>query len=233
MQCITSAHGLVEAFLHIDVDLLRTLPVFNYMRLLYAIFILEILSPPPTNTSLYDYPMISRETLRMDLYTTCVIKHLERTVGPESKIPAKFLRLMLRLQNWLSVLSTPSDTNIAAEQTLPQASGRLESSAQLQNKHMGQPMNTSDNQDLPADGNRRPFTFGETRPQSPTTISVPFQDTSFPPFADHPENWLMETAGLNGRFSAPALANDVQMDVDPEYNFDGNMDFSIDDFESM
>lgn len=206
MQCITCAHGLVEAFLHIDVDLLRTLPVSNYIRVLYAIFILEILSPPPTNTTLYDDPMISRETLRMDLYTTCIIKHLERTVGPERcKIPAKFLRLMPRLQNWHSVLSTPSATNIAAEQTLPQASGRLGSSAQLQKNHMGQPMNTSDNQDLPADGNGRPFTFAETPPQSPITISVPFQDTSFPPFADHPENWLRENAGLNGRFSAAAL----------------------------
>ncbi len=40
MQCISSSHSLLEIFLHMDIESLRAIPVFTYIRVSYALFVL-------------------------------------------------------------------------------------------------------------------------------------------------------------------------------------------------
>lgn len=98
IQCITSAHTLIETFLCMDIELLRTLPIFNYIRLTYAVFILETLATSANDAS-DEVGFLSRRSLQVDHYISLVINHLELVVGPaKCKTPSMFLGLMLRVQ---------------------------------------------------------------------------------------------------------------------------------------
>ena len=101
LQCVTSSHTLIETFLHIDVDSLRTMPILNYIRFLYALFVLEMIATFSEVASNGPCDFLSRESLQLEHYSGLVIMHLKRVVGPaHCKIPSIFLGLMLRLQEW-------------------------------------------------------------------------------------------------------------------------------------
>ncbi len=86
-----------------DAESLRTLPIFFYVRLSYALFILEVITARSMpNDALCDpYSDITPNNLQVDLYLKLSIKHLKRVVAPaDCVIPSMFLDMFLKLQEW-------------------------------------------------------------------------------------------------------------------------------------
>lgn len=97
--CISSAHSLLDIFLGMDVESLRTLPVFNYARLSYAVFVLTKLYISASDPMSDLGEFLDRESLKVGFYSNSVIDHLRMVVGPmKCKVPNMFLGLLVKLQ---------------------------------------------------------------------------------------------------------------------------------------
>ncbi len=108
-----------------DVELLRTLPIFNYIRLLYAIFVLEMLATSANDFSHEYGASLNRESLQIDTYSSLVIKHLECVAGPaKCRIPTIILGKLLRLQERRRRPTMPPTSGLAAEAATSARSGQ-------------------------------------------------------------------------------------------------------------
>lgn len=100
-ECIKSAHSLVDVFLNMDLDALQAVPVFTYVRVSYALFILAKLYVSASNSSskLGDY--IDFKSLKLGLHLDATITRLGKVVEQKGcKVPTMFLRLLTKFQTW-------------------------------------------------------------------------------------------------------------------------------------
>ena len=100
-ECINSAHFLVDTFLGMDIDALQAIPVFTYVRVSYALFVLAKLhvSASTSSSKLGDY--IDRKSLKLSLYLDATVTCLGKVVEQKGcKVPSMFLRLLMKFQTW-------------------------------------------------------------------------------------------------------------------------------------
>ena len=142
-ECITSAQSLIDSFLSMDVDALESVPIFTYVRLSYALFVLAKLhvSANITSSQLGDY--IDRESLKLgpclDATVNCLAKVVERR---GCKVPSIFSRLLINFQTWYKVLDAQGELakgkdkrsmqtdglNLPSDQKPGEAAGSLDTS---------------------------------------------------------------------------------------------------------
>ena len=67
-ECVSSAHALLTTFLDIDVDSLRGLPVFSFVRTSFASFILAKLSLSCADPSSRIGKVLDRSSLQLESY---------------------------------------------------------------------------------------------------------------------------------------------------------------------
>lgn len=98
---ISSAHSMLDLFLETDREVLRSFPIYNFVRLAYAAIVLtklHISSKSPT--SLVGSVLVP-ESIRLGFYLQALIAKLGEAVGPmECRAPFTFLGLLMRLQIW-------------------------------------------------------------------------------------------------------------------------------------
>ena len=101
LRCVSSVQALIECFLHMDIDSVRTLPLFGFIRFAYGIIILEMIASPSGNTP-YEYGVfLNRDSLQIDYYSSLVINHLQHvTETAQCRVPSFFLGMMLKLRSW-------------------------------------------------------------------------------------------------------------------------------------
>ena len=100
-ECIKSAHSLFNVFLNMDLGALQAVPVFTYVQVSYALFILAKLHVSASNSSskLGDY--IDFKSLKLGFYLDATITRLGKVVEQkECKVPIMFLRLLIKFQTW-------------------------------------------------------------------------------------------------------------------------------------
>ncbi|KAF2726147.1 hypothetical protein K431DRAFT_213930, partial [Polychaeton citri CBS 116435] len=100
-DCITSAHRLMDTFLHIDPASARGLPVFTYVRVSLAAFVLAKLCLSAAHPEGRIYKVLDRSALKVEGYMDRAILHVRNIIGPHScRVPAIFLALLFKLRSW-------------------------------------------------------------------------------------------------------------------------------------
>ncbi|TKA79022.1 hypothetical protein B0A55_03160 [Friedmanniomyces simplex] len=100
-ECITSSHALLSAFLAMDVDGLRALPVFSYVRVSFAAFVLAKLCLSASHRGSRIYRVLDRRALQVESYMDRAVLHVRNIVGGKRcRVPAIFLALLFKLRQW-------------------------------------------------------------------------------------------------------------------------------------
>ena len=100
-ECITGAHNLMNTFMTIPVDKARALPVFSYVRISFAAFVLAKLCLSASNPTSRIGKVLDRTSLKVESFMDRAILHVRSIVGPvRCRVPAIFLALLFKLRQW-------------------------------------------------------------------------------------------------------------------------------------
>lgn len=100
-ESITASHQLLSIFLSMDVDAARALPVFGYVRVSYAAFVLTKLCLSNSSPASRTGKLIDRSSLKAESFMDRAILHVRAVVGPvRCRVPAIFLALLFKLRQW-------------------------------------------------------------------------------------------------------------------------------------
>ncbi|RMY82540.1 hypothetical protein D0862_11978 [Hortaea werneckii] len=100
-QCIQCSHALLDTFLAMDHDSCRALPVFSFVRISYAAFILAKFCLSASHTGSRLSAVLDRSSLKAESYLDRAILHVREIVGPlRCRVPAIFLALLFKLRQW-------------------------------------------------------------------------------------------------------------------------------------
>ncbi|TVY44845.1 Transcriptional regulator [Lachnellula occidentalis] len=98
---ISSAHALLDLILHMEVERLRALPIFNFVRMAYASIVLTKLHISSRTPESQIGAVIEPKLIRLGYYLEALIEKLGVAVGPmECRAPFTFLGFLMRLQIW-------------------------------------------------------------------------------------------------------------------------------------
>ena len=100
-ESITASHKLLNIFLTMEVEVLRALPVFGYVRVSYAAFVLTKLCLSIASPSSRIGRVIDRSSLKAENFMDRAILHVRAVVGSvRCRVPAIFLALLFKLRQW-------------------------------------------------------------------------------------------------------------------------------------
>ncbi|KAI7509659.1 hypothetical protein KC347_g5012 [Hortaea werneckii] len=100
-QCIQCSHALLDTFLAMDYDSCRALPVFSFVRISYAAFILAKFCLSASHAGSRLGTVLDRSSLKAESYLDRAILHVREIVGPlRCRVPAIFLALLFKLRQW-------------------------------------------------------------------------------------------------------------------------------------
>ena len=98
---ISSAHSLLDLILDMEVETLRALPIFNFVRMAYASIVLTKLHISSKTPASQIGAVIEPKMIKLGYYLEAVIEKLGVAVGPmECRAPFAFLGFFMRLQIW-------------------------------------------------------------------------------------------------------------------------------------
>ncbi|KAK3115700.1 hypothetical protein LTR53_004716 [Teratosphaeriaceae sp. CCFEE 6253] len=98
---ISSSHALLNAFFAMDVDSLRALPIFSYVRISFAAFVLAKLCLSATRPESRICHVLDRKAIQAELYMDRAVLHVRNIVGDKRcRVPAIFLALLFKLRQW-------------------------------------------------------------------------------------------------------------------------------------
>ncbi|KUJ19893.1 uncharacterized protein LY89DRAFT_579809 [Mollisia scopiformis] len=98
---IASAQAVVDILLNMDVEALRALPVYNYVRMSYALITLIKLYVSSKSPQSKIGAVLDPASLKVGIYLKSTIDKLIKAVGPrECRAPFTFLGMLMRLHGW-------------------------------------------------------------------------------------------------------------------------------------
>ena len=93
-----------------DVETLRALPVFIYVRVVYTAVVLTKLYMSARSPQSQIGAILDKENLKVDIYLRAITVRLNEAVGPmECRSPHTFLGLLLRLYSWFKNKESQDD----------------------------------------------------------------------------------------------------------------------------
>jgi hypothetical protein len=96
MSCVTFSHDLLDTFLSLDLDTLRSFPVYKYVMVCYAVLILTKLTQSINDPKSEIGKVLDHSTLALDYYSTKAIAQVSKAAGSEGFIvPEKFLGVLI------------------------------------------------------------------------------------------------------------------------------------------
>ncbi|KAI9796185.1 MAG: hypothetical protein M1833_006436 [Piccolia ochrophora] len=100
-SCLDSVHGIFNTFLSNDVEYVRTLPIFNFVRIAYAVVVLTKMYFAVTAPNSELGKVISKDDLRIERYLDGLLEKY-RAVAEDDKCRAasKFLMVLVMLKTW-------------------------------------------------------------------------------------------------------------------------------------
>lgn len=100
-ECVNSAHSLLSTFLSMSPESLRALPVFSFVRVSFAAFILAKLCLSAAHPECRIGRVLDRSSLQAESILEQAIHHVREVVGTvRSRVPAIFLALLFKLRAW-------------------------------------------------------------------------------------------------------------------------------------
>lgn len=99
--CLKSIEGIFETFLSMDVNSIRCLPVFNFVRVAYAVVVLMKMHFSAMNQESELGAVIGRENMRVQHYLDTLLEKFRLTAAEDKCRPAsKFLVVLTMLRSW-------------------------------------------------------------------------------------------------------------------------------------
>ena len=112
MACVDSAHSLLDVILGMSIDVLRAIPVVNFVRLSYSVTILIKLSISARAPSSEISKILDPKSLKTNTYLEKLVALLLSANKPGTCRPAtKFLMIVLRLKAWYHQSIEPARLN--------------------------------------------------------------------------------------------------------------------------
>lgn len=100
-DCISSAHNLMNTFTDVDPEKGRCLPVFVYVRISFAAFVLAKLCLSAAHQRSRIGMVLDRSSLKVEDFLDRAILHVRAVVGTvRCRVPAIFLALLFKLRQW-------------------------------------------------------------------------------------------------------------------------------------
>ncbi|KAM5356044.1 hypothetical protein ACJ41O_002690 [Fusarium nematophilum] len=146
-SCLSSIDGLLTTFLSMDVFSVRCLPVFNFVRVAYAVVMLIKLHFSASAAGSELGRVFSKDDMKVDKHLDALLDKFRETAADDRCRPAaKFLVVLVMLRSWFykqAQLDT-KDSNSVLPPALPSA---------VQQQSPSQPTPTSNNSERPSTAN--------------------------------------------------------------------------------
>jgi hypothetical protein len=110
--CLTAIDGIFETFLSMDVHSIRCLPVFNFVRVAYAVVVLikMYFSASSHNSELGK--VINKDHMKVEEYLDRLMEKFREVGASEKSRPAnKFLLVLLMIRSWFQKQGKPGEQN--------------------------------------------------------------------------------------------------------------------------
>ena len=100
--CLDAIDGIFETFLSMDVARIRCLPVFSYVRVVYAVVVLIKLYFAASSQQSDLGKIIDKDHMKVEHYLHSLLDKFKETASEDRSRPAaKFLLVVVMLRNWL------------------------------------------------------------------------------------------------------------------------------------
>nr|CDP23206.1 Putative protein of unknown function [Podospora anserina S mat+] len=183
--CLTAIDGIFDTFLSLDVHTTRCLPVFNFVRVAYAVVVLIKLYFAASSTKSELGKVINKDHMKVEQHLDKLLEKFRATAAEDRSRPAaKFLLVLVMLRSWFqkqkqNQSGTGSNGSNTASDT-PQSS--------LQTPSYPGPSGTD-----------------SKHPNVPTPVPSQTPQPTYPPVASTPLQLLSEmaAASANGASSRP------------------------------
>ncbi|KAI0482664.1 hypothetical protein GGR56DRAFT_663474 [Xylariaceae sp. FL0804] len=125
--CLTAIDGIFESFLCMDVEVIRCLPIFNFVRVAYAVVVLikMYFSASSPNSDLGK--VINKDNMKVAEYLDRLLDKFRNTAASDKSRPAgKFLVVLVMLRGWFfkqGQSRIQADEQIDPSLRAPQANG--------------------------------------------------------------------------------------------------------------
>ena len=128
LNLVTTARGVLDAFLNMTYHIVQAAPIIHYIRVCYAMSVLLELYMSSRRQGNELGKIIDADTLRIEHYLSSLQDKLEEAAGAERcRAPEKFKLVLRRMSNWYSRQHTEDSISKASEQDLrPLANLKME-----------------------------------------------------------------------------------------------------------
>ncbi|CAO1606402.1 hypothetical protein XANCAGTX0491_009900 [Xanthoria calcicola] len=115
----SSTQALLDAFLLLDADGLRALPIVNYVRVTYAIVVLTKLSLSAMAAENPLGKLLDARNLQAAAYQDSLVTHLARAIGSNQfRVASKFFTIVLKLRSWYVRYAVPVNPTVKEEEQI-------------------------------------------------------------------------------------------------------------------
>jgi len=99
--CLTAVDGIFEVFLSLDVSSIRCLPVFNFVRVAYAVVVLMKIYFAASSPKSELGKIINKDHMRVEHHLEVLLDKFRATAADDMSRPAaKFLVVLIMLRSW-------------------------------------------------------------------------------------------------------------------------------------
>ncbi|KAI4268483.1 MAG: hypothetical protein L6R38_007830 [Xanthoria sp. 2 TBL-2021] len=199
----SSTQALLDAFLLLNADGLRALPIVNYVRVTYGIVVLTKLSLSAMAAENPLGQLLDARNIQAAAYQDSLVTHLARAVGSNQfRVASKFFMIILKLRSWYVRYAVPVSQTVKEEE-------QIEPCVYLGPEH--DPYANNDQLPHSSQGENN-FLY------SLTDGSLPAQDTSMSDEGPLPIGVNLSLAEMSGLMSDSTF--DGLLDLGTDFDFD-------------
>ncbi|KAJ6445837.1 C6 transcription factor (War1) [Purpureocillium lavendulum] len=121
-SCLASVDGIFATFLAMDVSTIRCLPVFNFVRVAYAVVVLMKMYFSAASPQSELGKVIMKDNMRVEFYLDALLDKFRTTAADDKCRPAaKFLIVLAMLRSWFLKQGKSENSGAAAATPAPGA----------------------------------------------------------------------------------------------------------------
>lgn len=100
-SCLTAIDGIFETFLSLDVETIRCLPIFNFVRVAYAVVVLIKIYFSASSPNSELGKVINKDNMKVAEYIEKLLEKFKETAARDKSRPAsKFLVVLVMVRGW-------------------------------------------------------------------------------------------------------------------------------------
>lgn len=100
-SCLTAIDGIFETFLSLDVSTIRCLPIFNFVRVAYAVVVLIKIYFSASSPNAELGKVINKDNMKVAEYIDRLLERFRETAAQDKSRPgSKFLMVLVMLRGW-------------------------------------------------------------------------------------------------------------------------------------